>query len=93
METLTTKITTTQPERVMRRLCKHWAHKIAVEYDEHKGKALFPEQGEVHFTVEENSLVIRIEANNSESMQSIQKNIEHHMVPMAQPEIITISWP
>lgn len=86
--TSTALVATDKPSRYLQQLCKHWAHNLAVEFDEHRGSVTFPKSGrsgewpgDALFTMEarEGVLACRIEASAPGQLQGLKGAVERHL--------------
>ncbi len=91
MHTATTLIATQQPARVISRLCKHWAHKLVVEWDEQKGVIHF-DSGQCELTVQTDGIVALITAPELDRVVQLKQVVAEHIIRMAKPEEISINW-
>ncbi len=89
---LTGNVLSQDPSRILKRLCKHWSHKISVTYDDQAGEGIFPDYGSVNLRVNQDKLDIVVDAPNTAGIEFLQNNIEKHLIPMAQPEEVSIEW-
>jgi uncharacterized protein len=39
------RVPTTNGSRYLQQLCKHWSHRLAVEFTAHEGRVTFPRDG------------------------------------------------
>lgn len=91
--TLTTSaaIPTTAASRYLGQLCKHFAHKIPVEYDDHSGRADFP-WGTCRLAVQDGVLRLDVVAEDDTSLARIKAVVEDHLVRFAWRETLTVAW-
>lgn len=73
------------------KLCKHFARKIPVEFDETSGLACFP-YGRCHFTASETALTFLLTAENESQLQQLQQVIEHHLQLMRRAPDPALLW-
>ncbi len=83
-------ITSRDPARLMRRLCKHWSHKFPVEFDECRGLVQFP-TGTCEFLHEAQLLRVRL-AMAAEGLPRMQQVVAEHLQRMAGDEPLAIQW-
>lgn len=83
-------ITTEDPARVMRRLCKHWSHKFPVELDEHRGLVHFP-AGTCEFLHETALLKVRL-SMAAQELPTMQGVVAEHLQRMAGDEPLLVQW-
>lgn len=86
-----TSVTTKTPSKYIKRLCKHFAHKVTVEYDDDKGEILF-NMGKGAITKTVDGLVMRAEANSAEDLATVIDIMDRHFVRVAWQEELTLNW-
>ncbi|WLP93615.1 DUF2218 domain-containing protein [Psychrobacter sp. M13] len=82
-------ILTQSPQRIMNRLCKHWAHKLPV--------TLSPDQGEIELPMGICRLhctdLLTVElSSDTEQMARLQEVVSDHLLRMAGKETLIIEW-
>lgn len=86
--TSTARVPTISASRYLQQLCKHWAHNLAVEFDESHGRVVFPRDargadwpGDGLFTMsaEAEALTCRIEASSAEQLTGLKGAVERHL--------------
>ena len=85
------KIETTSAERLINRLCKHWAHKLDVKQDNQQGKITFA-TGTCVMRAESGALLIDIDALEEEHLDELEGVVERHLIRMAGDEEIVVVW-
>ncbi|WP_114416836.1 DUF2218 domain-containing protein [Marinospirillum perlucidum] len=83
--------TTNQSSRLLKRLCKHFQHKVPAQWDEQAGKVEFV-QGACQLLAEEDRLEFRIAASSDEDLLSIKKILEIHLQRMAREDQLALVW-
>ena len=93
MPTLTTeaRVATTTPARYIKRLCKHFAHKVPATYTDDSGHANFP-FGACTMQAEDGMLVLRGEATDEASLARVEGVVGTHLMGFARDESLTIEW-
>ena len=87
--TSTAMIQTDQPQRLMKRLCKHWGHKFAVELDGQQGTIELP-MGICRMLCTD---ILRVELEGeAEQMPVFQQVVADHLQRMASAEDLVIEW-
>ena len=82
-------IQTQQPERVMKRLCKHWGHKFPVELGEQQSSIELP-MGVCRMLCTD---ILRVELQgDAEQMATFQQVVADHLRRMASSEELVIEW-
>lgn len=83
------EITTDHPERIMRRLCRHWGHKFPVVMDDRESTITLP-LGICRMVCGD---VLRVELQgNDEQLPQLQQVVADHLLRMANPEELVIVW-
>lgn len=73
-------------------LCKHFAHKVEVEFDDVEGRAALP-SGALTMRAEPEALRFRIEAPDAKAMIQARFVVDSHLVTFAHREGYTgLSW-
>ncbi|MDF1747561.1 MAG: DUF2218 domain-containing protein [Alphaproteobacteria bacterium] len=84
----TAEVPTENGNRYLQQLCKHWAHKLAVDMTEGQGRIIFPKDGRsgtwaedatVTLTAHSNHLECRIEASADAQRDALQDVISSHL--------------
>lgn len=84
-------VTTDSPARYISRLCKHFAHKIPVSFDEQQGRIEF-NIGLSLLTAEPNGLSLRVESTDQENLERLQNVVASHFERFAWKEALTLDW-
>lgn len=84
-------IATENPQRIMKRLSKHWAHKLEVKLEESSSLIELP-MGTCLLNCAEQSLKVELTASSAEDMATMQRVVADHLVRMAAPKELVISW-
>lgn len=88
MNSSTAIVPTGKAGRYLQQLCKHWAHNLAVEYDETRGKVVFPKDargaewpGDAVFIMAagDDALTCRIEASAPGQLDGLKGAVERHL--------------
>lgn len=82
-------IQTEQPQRLMTRLCRHWAHKLPVEHSEDESTIELP-MGVCRMFCSD-VLQVELQADD-ESMPQLQQVVADHLLRMASGEELVIEW-
>ena len=87
--TSTAAIRTEQPERLMKRLCKHWGHKFPVETGDGQGSIELP-MGICRMLCTD---ILQIELHgDADQMATFQQVVADHLRRMASSEELVIDW-
>ncbi|MGG2395841.1 DUF2218 domain-containing protein [Pseudomonas sp. SH1-B] len=84
-------VTTDTPARYISRLCKHFAHKIPVSFDEQQGRIEFT-AGLATLQAEEQGLRLQVESANNDDLQRLQGVVASHFERFAWQEELTLDW-
>ena len=84
-------VATNNPARYIARLCKHFAHKIPVSFDEQQGRIEFS-FGLALLQAEAQGLRLQVEAANGEDLQRLQEVVASHFERFAWKEELTLDW-
>lgn len=84
-------IATENPQRIMNRLSRHWAHKLEVALEEDNSFIKLP-MGDCELICQEQALLVKLNANTTEDMATMQQVVADHLVRMASKEELVISW-
>ncbi len=84
-------VQTTNASRYLVQLCKHFAHKIKVEYDTRNGRASFP-FGSCTMTADEAQLILQCDGNDEAALERIQDIVQTHLEGFAFREKPSIVW-
>ena len=88
----TARMTTPNGSRYIAQLCKHFAHKVEVEWDEQKGRVNLP-SGLATMQADAQGLSFRIEADDPKSIIQSRFVIDSHLVTFAHRErFLGLSW-
>jgi hypothetical protein len=85
------RVATNLPKRYMNQLCKHFEHKLPVSFAESAGRIEFP-SGTCLLTATDDTLLLRAEAKDAESLVPLQDVISRHLVRFAFREKLEIGW-
>jgi uncharacterized protein len=103
MQTIsTTEIPTENGSRYLQQLCKHWAHKLTVDFTSGQGRITFPKDGRsgswsqdatVILTAHPAHLECRIEASETGQRDALQDVLASHLDRFAFREApLTFNW-
>lgn len=82
-------IQTQDPQRIMNRLCKHWAHKLPVTQSSDQGVIeLLMGICQMHCT---DVLTVTLKSE-TEQMSKLQEVVSDHLLRMAGKETLIIEW-
>ncbi|MFC5584568.1 DUF2218 domain-containing protein [Nitratireductor kimnyeongensis] len=84
-------VTTENASKYLQQLCKHFAHKVSVDFDTSRGKVGFP-FGDCTMSADEAALTIECTAKTDEELARAQNVIDDHLTRFAWREKPEISW-
>jgi len=85
------EVATAHASRYLQQLCKHFAHKLPVTFDEHAGQITFS-IGECRLAATDGVLRLSLEAQNAADMPQLQDVVERHLVRFAFREELKMDW-
>ncbi len=87
----TTHIVTKEGSSYIRKLCRHFVHKVPVSYTETTGRAELP-SGLCLMQANENELQFHISASSVEAIAKAEDVVVRHLVQFAFREELIINW-
>ncbi|WP_411033634.1 DUF2218 domain-containing protein [Shinella sp. BYT-45] len=93
MTTLNSKaaVPTGHASRYLQQLCKHFAHKRPVTFDEQAGEISFP-IGDCRLKAERDALLIDLTAPGADDLEQLKDVVVRHLVRFAFREELRIDW-
>ncbi|MEW5420997.1 DUF2218 domain-containing protein [Amorphus sp. 3PC139-8] len=85
------RIATAAASKYLQQLCKHFRHKVDVEFDAARGQVTFP-FGVCWLEAREDELVMRCEAPDAEASERMQSVIAVHLERFAWREKAVVAW-
>ncbi len=78
--------------KYLQQLCKHFAHKVAVEYDNTRGKADLP-PGPAMLLADETGLTMTVNAEDAQGLALAQHIFEAHLIRFAfREDLKSLTW-
>jgi uncharacterized protein len=74
-----TRVPTASASRYLQQLCKHWSHKLPVEFTAEKGHVAFSADRAASFEVEPGVLVLRVEASDEAALRRTEGVVINHL--------------
>lgn len=100
--TSTARVPTANGSRYLQQLCKHWSHNLAVEFDEQKGKVVFPRNARgadwpgdatLLLAAQADTLECRLEASAEGQLEALKGAVASHLDRFAFREApLTFDW-
>jgi hypothetical protein len=84
-------ITTEHASRYLQQLCKHFAHKLPVTFDEHAGEITFS-IGDCLLRAEGDTLHLSLTAPDDAAMEELKDVVVRHLVRFAFREELRVEW-
>lgn len=84
-------IATENASRYLQQLCKHFAHKIPVSFDETQGRITF-DMGECRLSATGSQLRLEARAQSPESLPTLEDVVARHLVRFAFREELAVTW-
>ncbi len=78
MASVTATVPTTNGSKYMQQLCKHWSHKLEVEFDTENARVTFPEAVATMAAAPE-ALTVTIEAADAEQVERMKGVVSSHL--------------
>lgn len=86
-----TTIATAHASRYLQQLCKHFAHKIPVEFDQSQGAITFPIGGAA-LSANAEALRISVTTPHAEQIAQLQDVVIRHLERFAFREELAVAW-
>lgn len=84
-------VSTDSPARYISRLCKHFAHKIPVSFDEQQGRIEF-DAGLALLQASETGLQLSVQAGTEAQTERLKGVVASHFERFAWKEALTLDW-
>ena len=75
----------------LKKFCRHFAYKLATEFDDSHGRVDFP-FGDCRLQSSENVLTFTVEAETEEALEKMQSVVAGHMERFAFRDEISLVW-
>ncbi|MNF72454.1 hypothetical protein D3C76_1490950 [compost metagenome] len=89
--TASAHVSTATPARYISRLCKHFAHRVSVSFDEQQGRIEF-ELGLGLLRAEGDGLTLAVESQSPEGLERLKEIVGSHFVRVAWQEELQLEW-
>jgi uncharacterized protein len=89
--TATAGISTAKASGYLQQICKHFSHKIEVEFDTYKGKIAFP-FGHAQLAAAQDALTLNAFAGNKDDLEKLKQVLSSHLERFAFRESLEITW-
>lgn len=84
-------VATDEPDRYIRRLCKHFGHKLETEWDEQQGRVQFA-MGSCYLQARAGELEVECRADNQQDLDIVADCIKDHFDRFAVKEQLVLEW-
>lgn len=84
-------VATHLPSRYLNRLCKHFAHKLSVEYNDHKGTIPFA-AGPCLLEAGAEGLRLEVQSDRRDQISPLQEVVASHFERFAWQESLQLQW-
>ena len=91
MPSSTAVIATEHASKYLQQLCKHFAHKVSVDFDAERGQIDFP-FGDCRLRADEKSLTIDCKTKTDEELARAQSVVFDHLKRFAWREELEANW-
>lgn len=92
MPTTTGYLRTEHASKYLQQLCKHFAHKIEVEYNAEKGWAAFA-MGTAHMIADDDRLTVTCDVADTAAIAAVHSVIDSHLKKFAFRDAVnTMTW-
>lgn len=86
-------LSTLHASRYLQQLCKHWAHRLDVTFDPHKGHVDFGEGQSVDMIATDHDLTLTISDNqNGSRLPRLEQVVADHLLRFAFKEELVFNW-
>ncbi|HQU70135.1 MAG TPA: DUF2218 domain-containing protein [Albidovulum sp.] len=88
----TARLSTPNGSKYIAQLCKHFARKVEVSCDDHRGHAALP-SGPAEFSADAGGLTVRLEAADAKNLIQARFTIDVHLATFAHREnFLGLNW-
>jgi hypothetical protein len=87
------RVATANASRYLQQVCKHWSHKFAVEFTPERGRVPFADDRLCRFEADSQTLTMRLEAPDDESLARLQGVVVDHVKRFAfREDLGEVTW-
>ena len=87
----TAEVATAHASRYLQQLCKHFGHKLPVNFDPQSGRVAFS-AGDCRLQAGETALTMTVEAADEAGIAQLQDVVARHLVRFAFREELAFDW-
>lgn len=84
-------IVTENARRCLTRLCRHWSHRFAVQFDETQGEIFF-DPAYCRLKVLDGELEVQLDTPVQAELDELEEVVAEHLQRMAGEECLSIEW-
>ncbi len=92
MTTSSASVQTAKASTNLKKLCRHFAHKVEVDFDDARGVIRFPFGGEAELLAADDTLRLEARAEEEEALARVEKILTDHLLRFAHREELAVSW-
>ncbi|WP_192036196.1 DUF2218 domain-containing protein [Halomonas sp. YLGW01] len=85
------RVATENPSTQLKKLCRHFAHKLEVSFDDTQGEIRFP-FGLTRLEIRDQTLVLTGQADDEARLEQLKKVTADHLLRFAHKESLTVDW-
>jgi len=85
------KVTLNSASASMKKLCRHFSHKIETKFDDESGSIRFP-FAQVELKADGKQLVILVEADDQPGLEKGREVIGSHLIRFATRQQVELNW-
>lgn len=85
-------VKTEHGSRYLQQLCKHWSHKMTVEFDALKGRVEFPSSAQLTLAASASDLTLDLDVEQAEERPRLEAVVEDHIKRFAFRETLEFTW-
>ena len=87
-----TLVHTEKPSPYLKQLCKHFGHKLEVDFDDDRGTINFA-FGRCDLERTDGGLLLKASAGSEEELRRVEQVIGSHLVRFGRRDELEVSWP
>ncbi|MCG8517532.1 DUF2218 domain-containing protein [Marinobacter sp. CA1] len=84
-------VATADASRYLKRLCRHFSHKVDVTWDDHQGDVAFA-MGQCRLEARDEGLSIHCQAGDEAALEQVGQIVAVHLEGFARNETLTVVW-
>lgn len=79
MQSVSASVATEHGSRYLQQLCKHWSHKLPVEFNVDAGSVKFPNGAILTLTAQPATLEVRLDLPEGEDVERMEGVVSNHL--------------